>query len=87
MASHKDNLTIHNIDLHNFSFTFASVLNDKEAFSVFFSFQKQEYNTEPMLFVQECLDLEKIPYPEKKKDAIALALHIFDSYVSRSVMF
>lgn len=80
MSASKDFVTQSGVDLLNFSFNFTSIYTNPSTRQVFFKFQQLEYNTEPVLFVQECIDLENIPYPEKQEEAISLALHIFDTY-------
>lgn len=75
-----NHIIVKGVDLATFSFDFNAIFYEKEAFLSFCKFQETEYNVDALLFVHECMDLERIPYPEKAQEAISLALHIYDAY-------
>ena len=57
-SNDKSNLTIHGIDMRSVSFNFVTVLHDKEMRALFKAYLATEYNTEPLLFLEEIFKLE-----------------------------
>lgn len=74
-------ILVNGIDLTLFTFDFYAVFNDSESFAVFTQFQKAEFNVDSLMFIHECNDLQKIVFTDKCKESVALANHIFETYV------
>jgi len=77
----KDSVLIHGQDLKVLTFHFDKIMSQSESRAVFLKHLATEYNTEPLVFLNEIEKLEKIAFPAQEESAVKLAIDICTTFI------
>lgn len=73
---------LHNVNLKDIIFEFDKIMASAETRKVFLKHLATEFNQEPLLFLEEVQELEKIPFPEQESAATKKALDICCTFLA-----